>query len=191
MTGVTHGVRLAQGCDILIEYNDTSKSLLPVKIDGEPWLQEFPCSFHIQFYKQSPMLIKVFTLLFFFFFGTIINNHHHIGFMIQNEWRNTLPSIGEYVMSGYLQKSSFRVKFRNRFFVLTQNGHLYYYVNQQFDGPKGEVVLPNSPHAIKKSKNNPHSFLLPDPKKEFIYEIRCPSESSVCFFFVVVVQAIT
>ena len=72
MTGVGKGVRLGQGSEICIEYRNEKYSL-PGKIDGEPWLQKFPCTIQIRHFKQSPMLIKVLFLFIIYFYYLIIS----------------------------------------------------------------------------------------------------------------------
>ncbi len=49
--------RLAQGRDIIIRYKGLTP--LPVKVDGEPWLQQEPGDLVVSFLKQSPMLCRV------------------------------------------------------------------------------------------------------------------------------------
>eukprot|EP01096_Ripella_sp_DP13-Kostka_P004224 TRINITY_DN16387_c0_g1_i2.p1 TRINITY_DN16387_c0_g1~~TRINITY_DN16387_c0_g1_i2.p1 ORF type:complete len:463 (+),score=179.30 TRINITY_DN16387_c0_g1_i2:60-1448(+) len=147
VSGMTHGVRLAQGRKIKIDYFLDCPPL-PVKVDGEPWLQEVGCTFTIDFWNRVPMLAKA-------------------------NMNTILPAIGNYSCSGYLYKTSRRPKLRKRFFVLS-DGKLRYFINQQSALPKGEMALPSDPEDVAADRSNPTIFTMLSDKNR--YSITCPSE---------------
>jgi ABC-type amino acid transport system permease subunit len=60
LIGVSKGVRLAQGSRIKITYKPDNPPI-PVKVDGEPWLQEEPAEITVQFLRKSPVLLVWFV----------------------------------------------------------------------------------------------------------------------------------
>ena len=55
--GWTQGVRLAQARDISIRYKPKMPAL-PMKVDGEPWLQEKSCRISVGYFGTVNMLAK-------------------------------------------------------------------------------------------------------------------------------------
>eukprot|EP01087_Luapelamoeba_hula_P010519 TRINITY_DN2786_c0_g1_i1.p1 TRINITY_DN2786_c0_g1~~TRINITY_DN2786_c0_g1_i1.p1 ORF type:complete len:606 (-),score=77.25 TRINITY_DN2786_c0_g1_i1:81-1898(-) len=111
--GLARGVRIGQGKDIVIAFKPLGPGGLPCKIDGEPWLQESACTFHVSFLKQSWMLCRA----------------------------RSAASVTEPQKTGWADKQGYKVRtWRRRWFVL-KDQQLYYFATTQDRQPKGCINI--------------------------------------------------
>lgn len=135
--GLASGIRIAQGSDIEIVYKSDSPEL-PCKIDGEPWLQKQPTTFHISWRKRSLMLCR-------------------------NE---SVASLTKPTRTGWMQKKGQTgpMSWRTRWFVL-QDSTLYYYTSTQDTKAKGKIDLKFS--SVIEDPSSKTGFIISTPTREW------------------------
>eukprot|EP01100_Stratorugosa_tubuloviscum_P012049 TRINITY_DN5543_c0_g1_i1.p1 TRINITY_DN5543_c0_g1~~TRINITY_DN5543_c0_g1_i1.p1 ORF type:complete len:485 (+),score=201.31 TRINITY_DN5543_c0_g1_i1:59-1513(+) len=144
-TGLSYGIRIAQGSKLLIKFQ-INNAPLPLQIDGEPSLQQESCEITIS--KLEPNLL-----------------------LAKQPYGPTLASIGTCNKAGYLKiYSGFRWRQRQRYVIL-HNLNIYIYLNQTLQPPVSIIKIAVNEEGIQTSSTLVYQncFSVKSEKSEIFY----------------------
>jgi Diacylglycerol kinase accessory domain/PH domain len=125
--GMESAVRVAQGSSVTIRF--VPGPPLPGKIDGEPWLQQHPCTFQISHKGRASVLARS-----------------------KSAGARSMPETGNNsFFSGWLTKQGDVVKSWKLRFCTVCDGTFAYFESRQDPVPKGEIDLTSSQVSVRSS----------------------------------------